>query len=116
MIIPVLSKIDAPASRRDEVALELAELLDVDPDTVLAVSGRTGEGVEELLEAVIERVPAPRPSQDGARALIFDFSYSTHRGITVFARVFDGAPGPTLDRELRRVSGRERDVGRANDG
>jgi GTP-binding protein LepA len=49
VIIPVLSKIDAPASRRDEVALELAELLDVDPDTVLAVSGRTGEGVEELL-------------------------------------------------------------------
>jgi GTP-binding protein LepA len=91
VIIPVLSKIDAPASRRDEVALELAELLDVDPDTVLAVSGRTGEGVEELLEAVIERVPAPRPSQDGARALIFDFSYSTHRGITVFARVFDGS-------------------------
>ena len=90
VIIPVLSKIDSPASRRDDVALEIAELLSVDPDTILAVSGRTGEGVEELLAAVVERVPAPRASQGGPRALIFDFSYSTHRGITVFARVFDG--------------------------
>lgn len=91
VIIPVLSKIDAPASRRDDVALELAELLSIDPDTILAVSGRTGEGVEDLLEAVVERVPAPRPGEGGARALIFDFSYSTHRGITVFMRVFDGS-------------------------
>lgn len=91
IIIPVLSKIDSPAARVDDVSLELAELLSIDPDTVLSVSGRTGEGVEELLESVIERVPAPRPSAAGPRALIFDFSYSTHRGITVFMRVFDGA-------------------------
>jgi GTP-binding protein LepA len=90
VIIPVLSKIDSPASRVDDVSLELAELLDIDPDTVLSVSGKTGEGVTELLEAVVALVPAPRPSAGGARALIFDFSYSTHRGITVFARVFDG--------------------------
>ncbi len=91
VIIPVLSKIDSPAARVDDVSLEIAELLSVDPDTILAVSGRTGEGVTELLEAIVERVPAPRPSAGGPRALIFDFSYSTHRGITVFARIFDGA-------------------------
>ena len=89
-IIPVLSKIDAPAARPDDVAIELAELLSVDTDTVLAVSGKTGEGVEDLLEAIITRVPAPRPGEGDTRALIFDFSYSTHRGIAVFARVFDG--------------------------
>lgn len=90
VIIPVISKIDSPAARPDDVSLELAELLSVDPDSVLAVSGRTGEGVEDLLEEVIAKVPAPRPSEGGPRALIFDFSYSTHRGITVFFRVFDG--------------------------
>lgn len=91
VIIPVLSKIDSPAARPDDVALEIAELLSIDPDSVLAVSGRTGEGVETLLEAIIEKVPAPRPGAGGPRALIFDFSYSTHRGITVFMRVFDGS-------------------------
>lgn len=90
VIVPVLSKIDAPAARPDEVALELAELLSIDPETVLAVSGRTGEGVDALLEAIVERIPPPRAGEGGARALIFDFSYSPHRGITVFARVFDG--------------------------
>lgn len=92
VIIPVLSKIDSPASRVEEVSLELAELLSIDPETILAVSGKTGEGVEALLQAVVERVPAPRESSgQDARALIFDFSYSTHRGITVFARIFDGS-------------------------
>ncbi|HWH07312.1 MAG TPA: translation elongation factor 4 [Candidatus Paceibacterota bacterium] len=90
VIIPVLSKIDAPAARVEDVTIELAELLSVEPETVLAVSGRTGEGVEALLEAVIERVPSPRQGEGDARALIFDFSYSTHRGIAVYARVFDG--------------------------
>jgi GTP-binding protein LepA len=90
VIIPVLSKIDAPASRPDDVALEIAELLSIDPETVLKVSGRTGEGVEDLLQAIVERVPAPAAGSKDARALIFDFSYSTHRGITVFMRVFDG--------------------------
>ena len=91
VIIPVISKIDSPYARPDEVKLELAELLSVDPGDVLAVSGRTGEGVEDLLEAIIVRVPAPRVGEGEARALIFDFSYSTHRGVAVYARVFDGA-------------------------
>jgi GTP-binding protein LepA len=92
VIIPVVSKIDSPAARPDEVKLELAELLSVDPDSILAVSGRTGEGVEALLEAVVLRVRAPRKEEaNEARATIFDFSYSTHRGIAVFVRVFDGS-------------------------
>lgn len=92
VIIPVISKIDAPAARPDDVTLELSALLDIDPSTVLAVSGRTGEGVEALLEAVVQRVPPPRESiGTDSRALIFDFSFSSHRGIAVFARVFDGS-------------------------
>lgn len=92
VIIPVISKIDAPAARPDEVKEELGNLLGVSPDTVLAVSGRTGEGVEDLLQAIVERIPAPRPSESSEpRASIFDFSYSTHRGVVVFVRVFDGA-------------------------
>ena len=91
VIIPVISKIDSPAARPEDVSIELAELLSVDPENVLAVSGRTGAGVEELLEAIVTRIPAPRTEEASeARATIFDFSYSTHRGIAVFIRVFDG--------------------------
>ncbi len=91
-IIPVISKIDSSYARPDEVKAELGRLLDVSADTVLAVSGRTGEGVEDLLNAIIKRIPAPHLSlENESRALIFDFSYSTHRGISVFTRVFDGS-------------------------
>jgi GTP-binding protein LepA len=92
VIIPVVSKIDAPAARVAEVSQELATLLEVSVNTVLAVSGKTGLGVDALLKAIIERVPAPSagaPSNEG-RGLIFDFSYSTHRGVAVYMRVFDG--------------------------
>jgi GTP-binding protein LepA len=101
-ILPVVSKIDSPAARVDEIKLELATLLQVSPEEVLGVSGKTGEGVEELLEAIVQRVPPPRDSlspQDGEpRGLVFDFSYSTHRGVIVFLRVFDGVfkKGQTL--------------------
>ncbi len=91
VVIPVISKIDSPYARPDDVRLELATLLGVEEDTVLAVSGRTGDGVEALLQAIVERVPAPRAEEaPEARATIFDFSYSTHRGIAVYVRVFDG--------------------------
>lgn len=90
-IVPVVSKIDSPYARVDEIRESLATLLNVSPDTVIGVSGRTGEGVPDLLEAIVARVPAPRASEgDEPRALIFDFSYSTHRGIAVYARIFDG--------------------------
>lgn len=91
VVIPVISKIDSPYARPDEVKLELANLLGVEEATVLPVSGRTGDGVQELLQAIVERVPAPRAEEaPEARATIFDFSYSTHRGIAVYVRVFDG--------------------------
>ncbi|MDE1919191.1 MAG: translation elongation factor 4 [Patescibacteria group bacterium] len=94
VIIPVLSKIDSPAARIAEVKDELATLIHVPADQVLAVSGRTGAGVEELLEAIVERVPPPRESaaksNDEPRGIIFDFSYSKHRGVAVYLRVFDG--------------------------
>ncbi len=93
-IIPVVSKIDSPLARPDDVALELAELLDVDPDTVIRVSGRTGEGVRELLDAVIERIPPPTPEDapnGSMRALVFDFKYSEHRGVIVYVRMMAGS-------------------------
>ncbi|MDP1689703.1 MAG: translation elongation factor 4 [bacterium] len=104
VIIPIVSKIDSPAARIEEVKLELAQLLKVSSEEVLAVSGRTGAGVDELLEAIVKRVPPPHnsgrsdlPSLEGLtfqteepRGLIFDFSYSKHRGVAVYLRVFDG--------------------------
>jgi GTP-binding protein LepA len=100
-IIPVISKIDSPAARIEDVSFELAELLSVDISTVLAVSGRTGAGVSELLEAIVERIPAPNVTMSAdnktdsnggtePRAIIFDFSFSTHRGVAVYARILDG--------------------------
>lgn len=94
VVIPVVSKIDSPAARVDEVRNELAKLVRVLSDDVLAVSGKTGQGIDELLEAIVNRVPPPHdtsPISSGEpRGLIFDFSYSTHRGIAVYLRVFDG--------------------------
>ena len=92
-IIPVVSKIDSPAARVEEVSAELAKLLKVSPDTVLAVSGKSGAGVEALLEEIVKRIPSPPEKADATsepRGLIFDFSYSTHRGVVVYMRVFDG--------------------------
>jgi GTP-binding protein LepA len=107
VIIPVISKIDSPYARPDEVKEELAKLLGVDPGSVLAVSGRTGEGVEDLLEAIIARVPSPRDSEkDEARAIVFDFAFSTHRGVAVFVRVFDGAITKGSDLEFRAAGQR----------
>ena len=94
VIIPIVSKIDSPAARVAEVTQELATLLGVAEDTVCAVSGKTGEGVDELLTAIVERIPSPSVGAPTAnnepRGLIFDFSYSTHRGVVVYLRVFDG--------------------------
>lgn len=92
-IIPVLSKIDSPLSRVDEVKEEVIKLLNCDPEEVLLVSGRTGEGVESLLQEVIRKVPPPIETYQGdnnLRALIFDFKYSNHKGVIVFVRVLDG--------------------------
>lgn len=92
VIIPVLSKVDAPLARIDEVKIEIAQLLNVDIDDVIETSGKTGEGVTNLLQAVIERVPPPAPTdeQHRFRGLVFDFTYSNHRGVVVYIRTTDG--------------------------
>lgn len=93
VIIPVVSKVDSPLARADEVKLEIASVLDCDPDSVLEVSGRTGTGVDDLLKAVIERVPAPHVTHTGPNdfsALVFDFEYSNHQGVIVYIRVLNG--------------------------
>jgi len=92
VIIPVLSKVDAPLARVDEVKLELAELLNVDLGDILETSGKTGQGVPELLDAVVDRVPAPTTDESVVdfRGLVFDFMYSNHRGVIVYVRVTDG--------------------------
>ncbi len=100
VIIPIVSKIDSPAARVSEVKMELAKLLRISESEVLAVSGKTGEGVDELLRTIVEKIPPPHSPSGGSepRGLIFDFSYSTHRGVVVYLRVFDGTfkKGQTL--------------------
>jgi GTP-binding protein LepA len=93
VIIPVLSKVDSPLARVDEVKMEVAILLNIDPDEILEVSGKTGEGVENLLAEVIKRIPPPKiytEVKDSCQALVFDFKYDNHRGVIVYVRVFDG--------------------------
>lgn len=92
-IIPVLSKIDSPLARVDEVTAEVVKLLGCSPSDIILTSGKTGAGVRELLEEIIRRVPPPQESEEknaSFRSLIFDFKYSTHRGVIVFIRVMNG--------------------------
>jgi GTP-binding protein LepA len=90
-IIPALNKLDLPAADPDEVGRELAELVGCEPEEVLRVSAKSGQGVRELLEAVIARVPTPSGSPGAAlRALVFDSSYDPYRGVVAYIRVVDG--------------------------
>ena len=89
-IIPVLSKIDSPLARVSEVKEEVVNLLGCGPEEVILVSGRTGEGVENLLKEIIKRVPEPESEGEGLRVLVFDFKYSNHRGVIVFVRIKGG--------------------------
>lgn len=90
-IIPVLSKIDSPLARIEEVEEEIEKLLGVGKDEILRVSGKTGEGVENLLQEVVKRIPAPHQVENESfRSLVFDFKYSSHKGVIVFVRVFSG--------------------------
>ncbi|WP_146338635.1 translation elongation factor 4 [Nesterenkonia sp. NBAIMH1] len=93
-IIPVLNKIDLPAAQPDKYAAEIAGLIGCEPEDVLRVSGKTGEGVEDLLDKIVEEVPAPVGDEDApARAMIFDSVYDTYRGVVTFVRVVDGSLG-----------------------
>jgi GTP-binding protein LepA len=91
VILPVISKIDSPLARVEETKHEIIKLLNVTEEEILLVSGKTGEGVENLLEQIVARVPAPHISESASfKSLIFDFKYSNHRGVIVFVRVFGG--------------------------
>jgi len=90
-IIPVLNKIDLPAAQPEKYAAELAHIIGCPAEEVLKVSAKTGEGVVDLLEQIVDRVPAPMGVADApARALIFDSVYDAYRGVVTYVRVVDG--------------------------
>lgn len=94
-IIPVLNKIDLPAAQPDKYAEELANLIGCEPDEVLRVSGKTGEGVEALLDRIVDAIPAPQGDASApARAMIFDSVYDSYRGVVTYVRVVDGSLQP----------------------
>lgn len=94
-IIPVLNKIDLPAADPERYAAELAHIIGCEPDDVLKVSGKTGEGVAELLDEVVKQVPPPTGDADApTRAMIFDSVYDIYRGVVTYVRVVDGKITP----------------------
>jgi GTP-binding protein LepA len=98
-IVPVANKIDLPQADADGAAAELAELLGDVPAHVLRISAKTGLGVEAVLDAIVERIPAPSGEPEAPpRALVFDSSYDQYRGVVAFVRVVDGSfePGEPL--------------------
>src|SRR6266542_846489 len=91
VIIPVLNKIDLPQADPEETAREVGELVGCDPQEVLRISAKTGQGVAELLQQMIERVPAPHGRrEDPLRALVFDSAFDAYRGVVAYVRVKDG--------------------------
>ncbi|MFG0256965.1 MAG: translation elongation factor 4 [Phycisphaerales bacterium JB043] len=91
-IIPVVNKIDLPAAMPDDVAMEIEHALGYDATDCIYASAKTGQGIQELLDAICEKLPPPRePQTDKARALIFDSHYDDYRGVIVYVRVFDGS-------------------------
>jgi GTP-binding protein LepA len=89
-IIPVLNKIDLPIADVEAVTEELVELLGVEEEEILKISAKTGENVTGVLDAIVDRVPAPHSEHDETRALIFDSLYDPYRGVISLARLFDG--------------------------
>ena len=91
-IVPVANKIDLPAADPDGTAVEVADLLGDDPSHVLRISAKTGDGVADVLDAIVARVPPPAGDLEAsARALVFDSSYDQYRGVVAFVRVIDGS-------------------------
>src|SRR5256714_9288236 len=109
-IVPVVNKIDLPAADPDAVALELADLIGDSPDNVLRISAKTGEGVEQVLQAIVDHVSPPEGDPAAPpRALIFDSSYDQYRGVLAFVRMVDGS-FHTRDAVLAMAQGTRFDV------
>ncbi|MES2223329.1 MAG: translation elongation factor 4 [Patescibacteria group bacterium] len=108
-IIPVLSKIDSPIARIKEVKEEIMKLLGCEESDVMETSGKTGAGVDALLQEIIKKVPPPKTElvdTKGFRALIFDFQYSNHKGVIVYIRVMEGSVKKT-DELVFKVAGKK---------
>jgi GTP-binding protein LepA len=91
-IVPVVNKIDLPQADPDAAAAEVAELVGEDPERVLRISAKTGEGIEAVLDAIVERIPPPAGDPEAPpRALVFDSSYDQYRGVVAFVRMVDGS-------------------------
>lgn len=114
MIIPVLNKIDLPAADVAKVSAEIINLLGCSEEDIIKISAKTGEGVENVLDAVIERIDCPRgDSELPTRALIFDSYYDDYRGVVLYVRVVDGAikKGDTIEMIATSASGLSLEVG-----
>ncbi|HTU13916.1 MAG TPA: translation elongation factor 4 [Solirubrobacterales bacterium] len=90
-LIPVMNKVDLPGAEPERVAQEISDLIGVDPDEILKISAKTGEGVVDVLESIVEKVPPPSGDPEGpARALIFDSEFDQYRGVIAYVRMMDG--------------------------
>ena len=91
-LVPILNKVDLPSAEPDVVAGEIVDLIGCEPDDILRISAKTGEGVDEVLEAIVDRIPAPEGSPGaGPRALIFDSEFDQYRGVVAYVRMVDGS-------------------------
>ena len=90
-LIPIVNKIDLPSAEPERVALELIDVIGFDPDEILFASGKTGEGVEEILQTIVDKIPSPEGNPDQAlRALVFDAKYDAYKGVLIYLRVVEG--------------------------
>ncbi len=90
VIIPVINKIDLPQVNLDEAVLELSELLDTNPDEIIKISAKNGTNIEEVLEAVVNKIPEPDIKRKETKALIFDSIYDPYKGVVAYVRIVDG--------------------------
>ena len=94
-IIPVINKIDMPSAMPDEVEDEIVDLIGCDPEDIIRASGKTGEGVEDILNAVVERIPHPKGDEQAPlQALIFDSVFNSFRGIIAYFKIVNGSIRP----------------------
>ena len=109
-LIPVINKVDLPGAEPERVAREIADLLGGDPEEALPISAKTGEGVLEVLEAIVERIPPPAGQPEAPpRALIFDSEFDPYRGVIAYVRMVDGS-FRKHDRILAMQNGTEADI------